>query len=201
MPNHFIAKFTTGGGPPPIEELARILDQADSSPDREAWFGTRKGGNKQDEVGICILLAMPTLHAIITEVIGRNDTMPDEPATRELYEDREGLVAWWRIRNPIPVQFESLDAIRDHRSEHWEEFQRHRKADPAVPRGDFQSAEPRQPEHAGHDLGDADVRAHPQRCRPKADSVGVEVTRSDRSPAHFVEILEDAEDINGSPGL
>lgn len=39
---HFIAKFTVGGGPSPLRELERILDLADSSPAREAWFGTHK---------------------------------------------------------------------------------------------------------------------------------------------------------------
>lgn len=115
MPNHFIAKFAMGGGPPPDEELARILDQAESSPDHEAWFGTRMGGKKWDDVGICILLAAPTLDGILAEVIGRSDRMPDEPATRELYRDCEKqFAAWWRIRNPIRVNLESLEAIPGH---------------------------------------------------------------------------------------
>jgi hypothetical protein len=112
MPNHFIAKFTKGGGPPPDEELARILDQAESSPDHEAWFGTRKPGKKWDDVGICILLAAPTLDGILAEVRERRDRMPDDPATRELYPGcKKQFAAWWRIRNPIRVHFESLEEI------------------------------------------------------------------------------------------
>src|SRR5271156_5472796 len=107
---HFIAKFTERGGPSPLRELERILDLADSSPAREAWFGTHKPGVDWDGPGICILLAAPTLEGIIAEVIDRNNKVPDEPATKELYRDREGyqeFVAWWRVRNPVRIQFES----------------------------------------------------------------------------------------------
>jgi hypothetical protein len=36
--------------------------------------------------------------------------MPD-PIFRELYQDHEEFSAWWRVRNPIAVRFDSLDAI------------------------------------------------------------------------------------------
>lgn len=111
MPNDFIAKFAAGGGPPPLDLFAQILDQAASSPGREAWFATRVAGTQWSDVGICILLAAPTLQAIVAEVIGRSDDMPDEPAVRELYRDHEGFAAWWHIRNPRRVQFHSYDAI------------------------------------------------------------------------------------------
>src|SRR5208283_3821125 len=98
-------------------ELRRILDQADSSPDREAWFGTHKPGAAWDHAGVCILLASPTLRGIIAEVVGRSNQMPDDPAARELYKDRDGheeFTAWWRVRNPIPIQFKSLEEIPGH---------------------------------------------------------------------------------------
>jgi hypothetical protein len=87
------------------------------SPSREAWFGTHKPGADWGGAGICTLLAAPTLEAIIAEVIGRADKAPDEPATRELYRDRGDLdfAAWWRIRNPIRVKFESLHQVPGHR--------------------------------------------------------------------------------------
>jgi len=44
-------------------------------------------------------------------VIDRTTKAPDEPATRELYRDRGEFVAWWHIRNPIQVRFESLNKI------------------------------------------------------------------------------------------
>lgn len=111
MPRHFIAKLTVGGGPPPLQELDRILDIADSSPDHEAWFGTHKSGSDWDGAGICILIASPTLEALIAEVIDRTGKVPDEPLSRELYRDRGGFVAWWLIRNPIRVRFRSLHEI------------------------------------------------------------------------------------------
>jgi hypothetical protein len=114
MPKHFIAKFTVGGGPSPLGELERISDLADSSPTREAWFGTHKPGTDWNGLGICILLAAPTLDAIIAEVIGRTSKAPDDPATNELYRDRGAFVAWWRIRNPVRVKFESLHDIPGH---------------------------------------------------------------------------------------
>jgi hypothetical protein len=91
--------------------LERILDLADSSPDREAWFGTHKPGTDWDGPGICILFAAATPEAIIAEVIDRSTKAPDEPATRELYQDRGEFAAWWHIRNPIRVEFESLNKI------------------------------------------------------------------------------------------
>jgi hypothetical protein len=111
---HFIAKFTVGGGPSPLQELERILDLADSSPAREAWFGTHKPGADWGGVGICILLAAGTSEAIIAEVIDRTKEAPDEPATMELYRDRGEFVAWWHIRNPIRVKFESPHEIPGH---------------------------------------------------------------------------------------
>jgi hypothetical protein len=114
MAHHFIAKITPDGGPPPREELARILDQADNCPDREAWFGTHKPGANWDRPGICVLLAVPTLQAVICEVIGRSDTMPDIPAVKELYYDHGGFSAWWHVRNPVCVQFDSLDSVPGH---------------------------------------------------------------------------------------
>jgi hypothetical protein len=111
MHKHFIARFTVGGGPSPLRELERILDLAGSSPDQEAWFGTHKPGTDWDGPGICILLAAESAEAIIAEVIDRSTKAPDEPATRELYHDREEFAAWWHIRNPICVKFESLNRI------------------------------------------------------------------------------------------
>lgn len=111
---HFIAKFTVGGVPSPLLELERILDLADSSPAREAWFGTHKPGADWGGVGICILLAAGTQEAIIAEVIGRNSKPPNELATMELYKGRGEFVAWWRIRNPIRVKFKSLSEIPGH---------------------------------------------------------------------------------------
>jgi hypothetical protein len=111
---HFIAKFAVGGGPSPLRELERILDLADSSPASEAWFGTHKLGRDWDGAGICILLAAPTLEAIIAEVIDRTNKAPDDPATRELYRDRGEFAAWWHIRNPIRVKFKSLREIPGH---------------------------------------------------------------------------------------
>src|SRR5579872_1725431 len=114
MSTNFICKFAPGGGPSPLREIERILDQADSSPGREAWFGTHIPGREWRNPGICIALAAPTLHGIIAEVVGRSDTIPHDRATTELYQDRKGyeeFVAWWRIRNPIRVQFDSLDQI------------------------------------------------------------------------------------------
>ena len=110
MPKDFIAKFTVGGGPSPLRELERILDLADSSPTHEAWFGTHKPGASWDGAGICILLAVPTLDAIIAEVTHRPGEPPDDPAAI-VYADRVDFVAWWRIRNPIRVKFGSLDEI------------------------------------------------------------------------------------------
>src|SRR5579872_4975098 len=107
MPKHFIAKFTESGGPSPLGELERISDLADRSPTREGWFGTHKPGTDWTGPGICILIAAPTLDGIIAEVIGRTREAPDEPATNELYRDRRGFVAWWRVRNPIRVKFAS----------------------------------------------------------------------------------------------
>ena len=102
---HFICKFTVGGGPSPLRELERILDLADSSPAREAWFGTHKPGTDWEGAGICILLAAETPEAIIAEVVDRISKVPEEPATLELYRDRGEFVAWWHIRNPIRVNF------------------------------------------------------------------------------------------------
>jgi hypothetical protein len=96
---HFVAKFTEGGGPSPLQELERILDLADSSPTREAWFGTHKPGTDWDGPGICILLAQGQSDAIIAEVIDRASEAPDEPATTELYQGRGEFVAWWHVRN------------------------------------------------------------------------------------------------------
>jgi hypothetical protein len=114
MPKHFIAKFTVGGGPSPLRELERISDLADSSSTREAWFGTHKPGASWTGPGICILLAAPTLDAIIAEVIARSSKEPDDAATNELYRDRGSFVAWWRIRNPIRLKFDSFHEIPGH---------------------------------------------------------------------------------------
>jgi hypothetical protein len=85
--------LTERGGPPPLQVLEQIMDLADSSTSREAWFGTHKLGKAWDGTGICVLLAAPTLDAIIAEVIDRADEAPDEPATIELYGERPGFVA------------------------------------------------------------------------------------------------------------
>ena len=108
---HFIAKFTVGGGPSPLLELERIIDLADSSPAREAWFGTHMPGADWEGPGTCILIAAPTLEAIVAEVIDRTNEQPDEPAARELYRDRGEFAAWWHIRNPIRIRFKSLHEI------------------------------------------------------------------------------------------
>jgi hypothetical protein len=114
MPNNFVCKFSTSGGPSPLGELARILNQANRSPEREAWFGTHKPGREWRDVGICIVLASPALDGIIAEVIGRTDQMPDDPLASEQYRDREGhegFAAWWHVRKPTPLHFETLDKI------------------------------------------------------------------------------------------
>jgi hypothetical protein len=123
MPRSFTAKFTLGGGPLPEEELARILEQANNSPNREAWFGTRKAGVEWHGPGICVLLAVPKRRnrrgarqrppweALIAEVVERSDAMPNDTSVKELYEGHEGFNAWWQVRNPIAVQYDALDAV------------------------------------------------------------------------------------------
>jgi hypothetical protein len=57
---------------------------------------------------------VPTLDAIIAEVIDRTTKAPEDPAAKELYQDGRDFAAWWRIRNPIRAKFRSLAQIPGH---------------------------------------------------------------------------------------
>jgi hypothetical protein len=114
MPTDFIAKFTVSGGPAPLAVLDSILVQAAENPAREAWFGTHKSGAGWDGAGTCILLAVPSLDAIIADIVGRSSDPPTAAASSrgmDLYSDLTSFVKWWKLRNPIRIRFSSLAGI------------------------------------------------------------------------------------------
>jgi hypothetical protein len=88
-----------------------MLDRADSCPDREAWFGARKPGSGWEKAGICIVLGVHTLDAVICEAMERRPNMPD-PIFRELYQDHEEFSARGVFAIRLPFDLPPLMQFR-----------------------------------------------------------------------------------------
>jgi hypothetical protein len=115
---HFIAQFTSPGGPAPEFEIDQIVGQVEPSDAEDvrdyAWFGTRLGHKWQQEVESTFTVFCKTgnggIYAIRGDVVEMTTTMPDDQLTRDLYEDYQFDV-WWKVKNITHCDYETLDDV------------------------------------------------------------------------------------------
>jgi len=120
MGHHFIAKLSEEGGPQPGRELAFLLEQAEQSPERASWFGSRRSGAGWTPappgfptIGFILSIDRNSgvVDGVLARVISHHDRMPGDHTIGELYEKHEGMRSWWRVVNPRRIRLDSLDQV------------------------------------------------------------------------------------------
>lgn len=119
MGHHFIAKLTVGGGPHPLVELSRIIEQAADSVDQTAWFATKMKGAAwslapagSPSIAL-IFFKNPDGHvdAIVARILKRQDEVPENCDVQELYGQHEGFKACWLLADPFAIRLASLQQV------------------------------------------------------------------------------------------
>lgn len=108
MQSSFVAQFVEGSGPPPQQELERIVAQTEPNDANEgdlcAWFPTRKGlgGWKGGEgPAKCILFCRVAgdsdcIVSVSARILNCQGEMPDVPAVQDYYQDHD-FSSWWQV--------------------------------------------------------------------------------------------------------
>ena len=125
--SHFVAQLTIPGGPPPSEELRRLIERSRSQPEHVAWFKSTFVGDGFEKAGnsICILFWKvgqgTSVEAVIARILPKHESGAGDMDDMSFYANWPKLTAWWplgglRARKNSPdialTSFGSLDEVR-----------------------------------------------------------------------------------------